>query len=634
VPIDTCFDPANPANLNDSECVIKIGDHTYPADPQVPNGLHVVELDRTTLAPIPNENRTITTTGQLNGMLTGWPVPPVGQWINVTNFLNDQRLVIIQSVGDGKLSGVLSRATLQAIDQLGGTVDYLADAVTKGCRYALIGAASDLPWHATSAESSTAMVKPGDPCSNPDDETADQPTGHLYGIVQRNRDGLYTPSTSDAIGPTNVSLYQILYQPATPWPYADDTVGLRYVANGLSLCTPGQVDCPNATVRPIYQNLNEDFGTLSTELSDLRCTGGVDKCGPDYHGLKEELLKEFHWVGNVENLIDNLTKPYTTGGPLGPVDVKTIMTQIANSVKLPPDHSATLQTLKIFSGVMTVASAAAGPLGVAAKTVFGVLGAAATLEGYLLQGPDGSPADTLTGTADELTQKLTQQNIDYEEFINVMGETLTYDYGKLKTVGSAIDNDPAWKWTGDTTNNATTALSAGTRAAAWSGLLPAQWPGFNLVPGKNQTDSNDVTKFYCSEYYPGVYPDYIPSVETRVPFANALAENQFHSISSFNGNTGDTIKEVWTFAKTSGFENGHPPAADMPVPPNLTDDIYGPDSTHAATGAFQYEANFWRSTYNPPSHATCSHLSEPDSSLNQPYSSSYGPPTIPPPRPS
>ncbi len=119
----------------------------------------MVELDRTTLGLI--ANRTVTSAADLNSIFgTSWlPVPPVAHFINPTNFLNDQRVVILQSVGDGKLSGTLGGATLQAIDQLGGTVDYLAVAATQGCRYALVGAATDLPWHATtSAESSTAMV--------------------------------------------------------------------------------------------------------------------------------------------------------------------------------------------------------------------------------------------------------------------------------------------------------------------------------------------------------------------------------------------------------------------------------------------------------------------------------------------
>jgi hypothetical protein len=192
--------------------------------------------------------------------------------------VNDQRLVIIQSVGDGKLSGTLSSTTLAAMDQLGGTVDYLWDAVnpsTQGCRYALVGAATDLPWHATtSAESSTAMVQPGDPCSNPNQAKPDQPTGHVYGVVQRDRDGLYTPAGASAVGPTNVALYQILNQPATDWPYANETENLRYIADNIELCTePAPAYCEWSDVRSAYVNtgFKSSWQDFREDLEGLTC---------------------------------------------------------------------------------------------------------------------------------------------------------------------------------------------------------------------------------------------------------------------------------------------------------------------------------------------------------------------------
>ena len=46
--------------------------------------------------------------------------------------------------------------------------------------------------------------------------TDGQPTGQIDGVVQRDRDGLYTPSAGDTVGTTNVDLYPIIYQPARP----------------------------------------------------------------------------------------------------------------------------------------------------------------------------------------------------------------------------------------------------------------------------------------------------------------------------------------------------------------------------------------------------------------------------------
>ena len=124
VPVDTC---------TLTGCAVKVGDQIYKADAGA-NGLHVVELDRTTLTPLANS--TVTTAAQLNSvLLTPCPSLRIHYELELSvtilsqfPVVNDQRVVIIQSVGTGKLSGTLSNSTLQAIDQVGGTVDYLAAA--------------------------------------------------------------------------------------------------------------------------------------------------------------------------------------------------------------------------------------------------------------------------------------------------------------------------------------------------------------------------------------------------------------------------------------------------------------------------------------------------------------------------
>ena len=641
VAVDTCIDPADPDNLNDPWCAVKVGGQTYPAESGV-NGLHVVELDRTTLGLI--ANRTVTSAADLNSMFgTSWlPVPPVAHFINPTNFLNDQRVVIIQSVGGGKLSGTLAATALQAIDQLGGTVDYLADAVTQGCRYALVGAATDIPWHATtSAESSTAMVKPGQPCSDPDQETPDLPTGHVYGVLQRDRDGLYTPSAADAVGPTNVDLYQILYQPATAWPYAGDTTDLKYIADNIGLS--GYPD-----VRSAYTDTDFklSWGNLRSDLKDLTCPPTPPKqtgtCDPNsFDNLKNELLDEFAWVPLVYSLTDNLRAPYEQAGETG-FDVKTITNQIVSSIPVPPDQTTTMQWLKIFTGVMSIAQNVAGLVNPVAARVFGILGGASTVATYLMQKPGGGPADSVTTAADNLGGQLENQQLAYLEWVNNAQDILLSDYGRLSAVGTAIGGDASWKWTGSTTNDLITALKAGTRASAYSALLPVAWGGYNLKavtagsqgPLPNPANPDDVTKFGCSEYYELITEgNNYEGVNTTHPFKNALPQNQFHSVNGFNGQTGAVLKEVLTFATAvSGFTDDQYPAATVPGS-DLTNDIYGADSTNPQAGAYQYEASWWRSTYNPPSHATCAQLTAPTAGLVRPYSTAWPPPTVTPPLP-
>jgi hypothetical protein len=72
----------------------------------------------------------------------------------------------------------------------------------------------------------------------------------------------------------------------------------------------------------------------------------------------------------------------------------------------------------------------------------------------------------------------------------------------------------------------------------------------------------------------------------------------------------------------------------VPTTTSLTDDIYGDASTDPTVGAYQYEASWWRSTYNPPSHATCNQLPIPDKdTAPRPFSTAWPPPTVTPPLP-
>jgi hypothetical protein len=649
VPVDTCTADG---------CAVQVGDQTYQATPGA-SGLHVVELDRTTLTPL--ANTTVTTTAQLNSILTNWPVPPVADYITNWNYpvtnppsfpqlVNDQRVVIIQSVGTGKLSGTLSNATLQAIDQVGGTVDYLAAAVTQGCRYALVGAATDLPWHATtSAESSTAMVQPGDPCSDPDQAKPDQPTGHVSGVVQRDRDGLYTPSAASAVGPTNVLLYQILNQPATAWPYAGDTTDLRYIADNIGLCAQAppakcNLDGPdNSDVRSAYPDTQyaKSWNDFRENLYHLTCPPTFPQtgtCDPGNFGnVKDELYNdEFPWVNKVYGLTDELRAPYEQAGTTLPFDVKDVTNQVLGSIPNVPDHSTTMQWLKIFTDVMTIASKAAGPLSPAASAVFGVLGAASTLATDLMQTSGGGPADSVTEAADDLGGQLEKQQIAYLEWVNNAQDILMSDYGRLKAVGT----NSSWAWPPTYTNYLIEALEGSTRASAYSALMPLVWGGYNLTattftstgPLPNPANPDDVTKYGCSEYYELVTEgNTYEGVNTTHPFKSALELNQFHSVSGFNGSTGAALKEVWTFAKdVSGFADNQYPAATVLGSSDLASDIYGATSTDAGVGAYQYEASWWRSTYNPPSHVTCAQLTAPNSGLAKPYSRVFPPPAATP----
>jgi hypothetical protein len=593
---------------------VQVGDQTYPASG---SGFHVVVLDRTTLKLIANS--TVTTTGSLMSAITLGlnPSISVGHYIPPPMYVNDQRLVIIQSVGDGRLTGTAG-SLLVPIDRLGGTSEYLLASITGAHRYALVGAATDLPWHGTtSIESSTAMAA---------DRTAttpgEVPAGQAYAVLQRDRDGLYTPSAGDVTGPTNAALFQIMYQPETAWPMADDTTGLRYVADNIGLCDPG-MPCMYANVRSAYTNHGESWPILYDKLNGLNCSGGQDVCGPNFPALKSDLLNEFQWVDTVRILIENLQKPYLQSG--GSVNVAAIYSQIMSSLEAPKNGSTTLSWVSIMTGLISKAANVVPKDAPQSGLVMGLAGAVATLATQAMQQQNGAPADTLTAAASQLALQLTNQQEAYFEWTNTAQDILVSDYGKLSKVGiSIIHGDPGWVWDSQAANVLITALDAGTRAAAYSALIPVAWGGYNLKPGYNLSGSNDVGSYVCEEIEGG-------AGSRNKPFAGALPQNQFHAVTGINSSGAET-DQVWTFAKDlTGWDNTHVPKATLPGT-SLTDDIYGPDSTNPSVGAFEYRASWWRSTFNPPGHTTCSQ-EEGFPYPPSPWSTAWQPPNIPPPLP-
>lgn len=209
----------------------------------------------------------------------------------------------------------------------------------------------------------------------------------------------------------------------------------------------------------------------------------------------------------------------------------------------------------------------------------------------------------------------------------MMQTSLLTDYGKLSAVGTAIGSDPSWDWEPETTTQAIAALQATTTASAYSALVPVPWEGgYNLTPDfDTQHSSDNVGTLIC-------YPP-----ENNHPFAGEPPQNQFHALTSIAGD-GSTVDQAWVLAHLNLSQwvagSGANRTAQMP-PATLTDYIYGPYATgHTQSnieyyGAYQYAPQWWRDTYNPPSHTVCGSTSGNKAFL----SLAFGPPNITAPPP-
>jgi hypothetical protein len=646
--VNTCAPP---------DCAVQVG---YPGDAHYAtypspgaNGFQVLELDRTTLAPL--LNRTVTTQADLLSALSyAGGQQQVGQFVSS---MDDQRLVIIRSVGNGLVEGrsgggpTSPSPLFQYVDELGGTPDLLADAMTGGYKYALVGAATNLPWRNSAAlESSTEI--PGTPPNNKDPAGGPSAqTGRISGVVQRDRTGLYAPAAGSPSSQTNPDLYRILYEPAQPWPYADDTEDLKSIAYQLGLTnqsgTTGWPDIRSA----YYENLNgESWSNLESRLSQksqVVCPHPVGECDT-FDNLRKELQDEFGWVGQVQIFGTNLISPYTGENSL---DIKTVYLDVKASVPVPTAQKVKFDWFGLMDGLTYLGSSIASLRGAEGLSGYlGLLGSAGTLATWVMgtvNQPNGNgapaPADTLTDTADNLTQELLNQVAAYETWVGEMQGIVVYDYGKLRQVGIATAGDDAWKVGANARSTAVDALRGSTRAEAYSALIPAVWPAYNLkgypYPG-NQPYSANTANFACDSASTGKNTH-------QYPFGHATQANQLswiprppiptttrQAVTTQNPD-GGVVNQAWVFAQLNpaewadhggGVRGGTLPNTD------LTHYIYGADSTTGDHGAYQFAPVWWRNTYNPPSHTLCWRLPDGSSSQNF-YSTQYPPPNIPLPAP-
>jgi hypothetical protein len=231
----------------------------HECDPQQGvNGLNLMVLDRVTLAPL--TCTTVTSTSALEQALqfsTGPTSPTEGghEQFQSPLYFSDRVVVVIQSVGtlaplppcfpttqnpcpapppvSPTPISYANDPSLRLIDQLGGTPETFALAIgapasgttaTGAYPYALIGVASNLPWHGKGVESSP-LIKPGQPCFISQGSSCVTTTlspGHVRAALSRDRMARYTPQAGDSTGTGNLDLYPIIYQNTVPWPYSKD----------------------------------------------------------------------------------------------------------------------------------------------------------------------------------------------------------------------------------------------------------------------------------------------------------------------------------------------------------------------------------------------------------------------------
>jgi hypothetical protein len=397
----------------------------------------------------------------------------------------------------------------------------------------------------------------------------------------------------------------------------------------------------------------------------VHCPHPPDKC-QTFEDLRNELIDEFGWVGEVQQFGTNLISPYTGENSL---DIQAVYDEVKTSLSVPGTQKVKFDWLGLISNISYLGSSGAGLKGYEGTCgALGLLGSVGNMATWVMDTvqqskdngpPVPAPADTLTDTADNLTQALYNQVVAYEKWVGQMQRILVYDYGKLSQVGPKIKGDSAWAFGTDYRSNAVDALRGGTRASAYSALVPAVWPGYNLKifnTGGNPNCCNNPPPFTTQDYsnntgqlacdYGGTSPS-----SHQYPFANATkadwdwwvllppakgepAPTSQHQAIATQMPDGSAVDQAWVFAQlnsgTWADHGGGARTATLPTT-DLTRYIYGADSTTSDHGAYQFAPVWWWDTYNPPSRAFC--WRHPSNQSQAYYSIQYAPLNIPAPPP-
>jgi hypothetical protein len=571
-------------------CPMQVGAQSFAPAAGV-NGYHVVVLDRVTLKPLVHQ--TVGSTQALYSALTT-PGGSAGHFVGPTNYgtphggFSDRVVVLIQGVGTRVLTYDWAGPLLQAIDWFGGTPETIGGAIIDSKPYALVGVATDLPWHGRGIESSP-VISSGQ-------------TGRSRGVLARDRRARYTPSANDPTGSATLDLATIVYQDPTPWPYADTAAGacaIQYIATGLGIGA-------YPDIRSAYHQ-TENIIWTSKDPTSVSYPTASPPCSPfpsqaDYQAIQARLKSEFAWVMETQNFISNLQKPFdeTQGSTL--VDVTAIGQQIYASVKPPAQTQTVAEWLTIFNQVAPVVAAVGGGLLPEAAPILGAIATSGKIASETILSPGTSPfgsgaaANLVVANAIDLATRLSDQILAHLTALVRLEAILVADAGKLQAVGTNLENNPAWQWSPGATSDVVNALNASTRQTVYSALLPAAWPLYSLKPDLvTQFSSAEVTQFACGWSAPEGQQG------IGVPFKPAVAANQFTSLVQLVPTHETSTTEIWTFGFLwESFSESTNCCNTIP-----TTSLVGSLFSLGSDGGAAYAPAWYRSTFNPPYHAMC-----------------------------
>jgi hypothetical protein len=485
------FSPATPAvntssSASATQNTMAIAGQALSATASVQGGYQVVALDPRSLK--------VVASGEFD-------TDPASQ-SQMAAFLNARGvqgalLIAVQSIGN--VAGIDPGSPVGvALEKLGGAAPVMA----AGGSYALFGGTALTPGDVL--ETSGSVVT--DPTTN-----TTMGSSLLARAVPRHVDGIFHPTAHSFPGAAqpaadvNFGLYDIVHQPATPWPYTtggsfpqqpgcgapgSDPAGyaaaLSRIAQGVGLGDYAQ-NLRNAYV----QNDQATWSDEKVDLAGLSFQSGNGYTADQWCNLKAELQHEWDWLDQVKSLLDAYKQPFLRSGASELIDLQTLGDDVKNSVH--PNGSATVGW-DVFSVIGEVANVVSFfPEEGAIGALIDSIQSAYDLSSEFATGGGSPLPDQVDSKVQALSEQVAAQYSDVAASMDNLRDVVISDYGRLSTLGPLAPT-PDWAIDSGTIEQVTQELKTGAQGWFSEQLLPLAWKAFTLAPigtqNPNPTTSN------------------------------------------------------------------------------------------------------------------------------------------------
>jgi hypothetical protein len=375
---------------------------------------------------------------------------PLSQRQAMVKFLQDnafQYTIAVQSIGDVEPGGEVGvwRDLSRALAVYGANPHTFN---TVGGSYAFLGGS----WLEKDEVADSSSVVPIDPTANK------RESGTLRGRMSMRRDGYWTPVAADPAESLDLSLYDTVFRPPTPWPYTaggafpqqqncaaagSDTAAyaaaLSYIAAGIHLAAD------ESDLRSAYVRRDESaWSDQKVDLLALDYRPGNGFGQAEFCNLKAQLQREFDWLDRTKTLFDTYKEVLGSSGNLQLVDLQQIGTKILNTIAIADTDAGVGWSLGGFVGHLISAGLAFVPGGEAVAAAWEALVAVYELVRELVSesGPTAKPVgDQVQTEVGELSHNVATQLAAAADALVRLRDVIISDYGRLQALGTQIEDD-------------------------------------------------------------------------------------------------------------------------------------------------------------------------------------------------